>query len=56
MGDNGERIYAGLMEREDMQKLEEENKPPAEKEFRCENDSYKLSNLVNEMLAGSQNA
>ena len=56
MWDNGERIYAGLMEREDMQKLEEENKPPAERAFRCENDKYKLSALVNEMLTGSQTA
>ena len=49
MGDNGERIYAGLMEREDMQKLEEENKPPAERAFRCESDKYKLAALVNEI-------
>ena len=56
MGDNGERIYAGLMEREEMQKLEEENKPPVEREFRCENDKYKLAALVNEILTGSPNA
>ena len=54
MRDNGGRIYAGLMEQEDMQKLEEENKPPAERAFRCENDKYKLAALVNEMLTGSQ--
>lgn len=54
MGDNGERIYAGLMERKEMHQLEEENRPPMERECRIENDKYKLSALVKEMLAGSQ--
>lgn len=52
MRDNGERIYAGLMEREDMLKLEEENQLPRETDFRVENDKYKLSKLVNELVAG----
>lgn len=50
MRDNGERIYEGLMGREKMQKLEEENIPPKEADFPWENDNYKLSNLVNNLL------
>ena len=50
MRDNGERIYAGLMEREEMQKLEEENKSPWENDFKLENDKYKLSELVTNLL------
>ena len=52
MRDNGERIYAGLMEREDMGKLEDENQPPAEMDFRRENNKYKLPTLVNELVVG----
>lgn len=50
MRDNGKRIYAGLMELESMQKLEEENFPPQEKEFLCENNNYKLADLVHNLL------
>ena len=53
MGDNGERIYAGLMEREEMRKLEEENQPPMENDFLWENDKYKLPNLL-AALGGEQ--
>ena len=56
MGDNGERIYAGLMEREEMQKLEEENQPPIEKDFLWENDKYKLPELVEILLRESKGA
>ena len=50
MRDNGERIYAGLMEQEDMQKLEEENRSPQENDFQLESDKYKLSELVTNLL------
>ena len=50
MRDNGERIYEGLMGRERMQKLEEENIPAKEADFPWENNSYKLTNLVNNLL------
>ena len=50
MRDNGERIYAGLMEREDMLALEEENQPPKEKDFLRERKKYKLADLVNSLL------
>ena len=56
MGDNGERIYAGLMEQEDMQKLEEENRPPREVDFRWEDDKYKLPELVEILLRESKGA
>ena len=54
MQDNGERIYAGLMELEDMQKLEEENQPPIEKDFLWENDKYKLPNLLAALILDSR--
>ena len=56
MGDNGERIYAGLMEREEMQKLEEENRPPQETDFRWESNSYKLPELLEILLRASKGA
>ena len=56
MRDNGERIYEGLMEREDMLKLEEENRPPIEKDFRWENEKYKLPELMEMLLRASKGA
>ena len=50
MRDNGERIYEGLMGRETMQKLEEENIPAKEADFPWESNNYKLTNLVNNVL------
>ena len=50
MQDNGERIYAGLMGQEEMQKLEEENRPPKETDFRRESNSYKLPELLEILL------
>ena len=50
MRDNGERIYLGLMEQEDMHKLETENEPPREADFGLENNEYKLSNLVEKLM------
>ena len=50
MRDNGERIYAGLMEQDDMQKLEEENMPHQETAFRWENEKYKLPELLATLL------
>ena len=50
MKNNGERIYAGLMEREDMLALEEDNQLPQEKDFRRECNEYKLVKLVNDLL------
>lgn len=50
MRDNGERIYAGLMEREDMLALEEENRPPKEAIFRWETDKRRLFHLIDGLL------
>ena len=50
MRDNGERIYAGLMEREDMQKLEAENSPPQEEDFLWETEKNRLSQLINGLM------
>ena len=55
MRDNGERIYAGLMEREDMLKLEEENQPPRETDFRVENDKYQLPELLEKIFGNQSN-
>ena len=49
--DNGERIYLGIMETKTMQKLEEENHPPQEEVWRWENNKYKLSSLVADMVS-----
>lgn len=54
--DNGERIYLGLMERDDMQKLEEGHTPPRENDLRWENNKYKLSSLVDDLLAADKEA
>ena len=50
MGDNGERIYAGLMEREEMQKLEAENSPPEEENFQWETEKNSLYQLINGLI------
>ena len=50
MRDNGERIYAGMMDREDMQTLEAENSPPEEGDFRWETDKNRLSQLINGLM------
>ena len=51
MRSNGERIYQGLMGREAMEKLEEENVPPKEEDFRFELPDYNLCSLVKQLLA-----
>jgi len=56
MQDNGERIYAGLMGQEEMQKLEEENRPPQETDFRWESNSYKLPELLEILMRASKGA
>ena len=56
MQDNGERIYAGLMGQEEMQKLEEENRPPQETDFRRESSNCKLPELLEILLRASKGA
>lgn len=46
---NGERIYAGLMEREDMLELEEENHPPHEADLKWEMGNNELEQLINKL-------
>ena len=49
-------FFAGLMEREDMHKLEEENSPPQSGDFLCENNNWKLSDLVHNLLSKDSEA
>ena len=46
MRDNGERIYCGLVEKEPMEKLEEENMQPNEAELSWEHDNRQLPELL----------
>ena len=52
--DNGERIYMGLMEREEMQKLEAENNPPHEELFYLEDARFTLDGLLERVMAVNQ--
>lgn len=46
MRDNGERIYWGLVEKEPMEKLEEENIQPKEAALRWEHNNSQLPELL----------
>ena len=54
MRDNGERIYRGLIEAEDMQKLEEENTSPQETDFCLERTGRELPDMIGELLSGDK--